>query len=239
MSKFMKTGALAGCLLLASVAQAHEAGDFVLRAGPVLVDPDASSGNVTLGGAGVGDGNWQVDVDSNTQLGITATYMLTDHLAVGLLGATPFKHDITAAGSIAGAGKLAETKQLPPTLTAQYYPLDSNSQFQPYVGLGVNYTTFFQEKTTSTLTGAVDAALGGGVIDATDMRLDNSWGVAGELGLDVKLTDRLGVNAAMWWIDIDTTAQIYAIQNGQSIGTATVDVEIDPMVYMVGLSYSF
>ncbi|SFL90694.1 OmpW/AlkL family protein [Marinobacter zhejiangensis] len=239
MSKFMKTSTLAGCLLMTGVAQAHEAGDFLLRVGAALVDPDTSSGNVMLGGNGVGDGNWQVDVDSDTQLGITATYMLTDHIGVGLLGATPFSHDINAAGSIDGAGKLGETKHLPPTLTAQFYPLDSTSQFQPYVGIGINYTNFFEEKTTATLTGAVDSALGGGVIDGTALRLDDSFGIAAELGLDVKLTDRIGLNASMWWIDIDTTAKIDAIQNGQTIGTAEVDVDIDPMAYMVGLSYTF
>lgn len=235
MSNFMKTGAIAGCLLLAGVAQAHEAGNIVVRAGAAMVDPDTSSGDVNLAGTN----NWQVDVDSDTQLGLTATYMLTNHFGVGLLAATPFKHDINAAGAIAGAGKLGETKHLPPTITAQYYPLDSGSQFQPYVGIGINYTNFFEEKTTPTLTGAVDAALGGGVIDDTDLRLDDSFGLAAELGLDVKLTDKLGINAALWWIDIDTTAKIDAIQNGQTIGTAEVDVELDPMVYMVGLSYSF
>lgn len=239
MSQIFKTGILAGCLLAAGVAQAHEAGDFLIRAGAVMVDPDVSSDNVTLGGAGVGDGNWQVDVDSNTQLGITATYMFTDHIGIGILGATPFQHDIEAAGSIAGAGKLGETKHLPPTITAQFYPLGGKQTFNPYLGIGINYTVFFDEQTTSTLTGAVDAALGGGVIDATDLELDDSFGLAAEVGLDVALTDRLGLNAALWWIDIDTTAEIHASSNGQRVGTAEVDVELDPMVYMVGLSYRF
>lgn len=239
MSRLIRTGAIATCLLMAGAAQAREAGDFLLRVGAVYADPHTSSGNVTLGGAGVGDGNWQVDVDSDTQLGITATYMLTDSIGIGVLGATPFKHDINAAGSIAGAGKLGETKHLPPTLTVQYFPLAPDSRYQPYVGAGINYTNFFEEKTTPTLTGAVDAALGGGVIDDTNLRLDDSFGLALELGLDVKLTDQLGLNAALWWADIDTTAKIDAIQNGQTLGTAEVDVDIDPMVYMVGLSYAF
>ena len=239
MSHTLKTGILAGCLLAAGVAQAHAAGDFLIRAGAVVVDPQESSDTVTLGGAGVGDGNWEVGVDSNTQLGITATYMLNDNFGVGILGATPFKHDISAAGSIAGAGKLGSTKHLPPTITAQYYPLGANQQINPYVGIGLNYTNFFEEDTTPTLTGAVDAALGGGVIDATELELDDSFGIAAELGVDVQITDQLGVNAAMWWADIDTTADIHAISDGQRVGTAKVDVEIDPMVYMIGLSYKF
>ncbi|MDX1458991.1 MAG: OmpW family outer membrane protein [Marinobacter sp.] len=239
MSPFIKTGLLAACVLGSSAALAHQPGDFIIRAGAALVDPQDSSDSVTLGGAGVGDGNWEVSVESNTQLGITASYIVAEHFAIGLLGATPFKHDIKADGSIAGAGKLGETKHLPPTLTLQYFPLDSSQPYQPYAGIGLNYTNFFEEKTTDTLTGAVDAALGGGVIDDTELELDDSFGLALELGLDMRLTDRLGLNAALWWVDIDTTAEIHAIQNGNRIGTAEVDVDIDPMVYMVGLSYSF
>lgn len=229
----------AGLLAAAGSAQAYQAGDILVRAGAVLVDPQDSSNAVTLGGNGVGDGNWKVSVDSNTQLGLNLSYLITDHIAVGLLAATPFRHNISAAGSIAGAGKLGETKHLPPTLTLQYYPMHASHKWQPYVGLGINYTTFFEEKTSDTLTGAVDAALGGGVA-STGLRLDDSFGVAAEFGMDYRLSDRFALNAAIWWADIDTTAKIDAYDaGGNRLGTAEVDVDIDPLVYMVGFSYRF
>lgn len=88
MSRTFKLSVLAaGLLAAAPFAQAFEAGDFALRMGAVTVQPDASSDDVSVGGTKL-DG-WKVDVDDNTQLGIRFTYMVTDHIGVGVLGATP------------------------------------------------------------------------------------------------------------------------------------------------------
>ena len=151
MSRTFKLGVLAAAVMAAAPAvQAYEAGDFIGRVGVVTVDPDSSSSNLNSNALGELDGA-KVSVDSNTQLGLTVSYMFTDQIALGILGATPFKHNIEGDGSIlGGAGKLAETKQLPPTITLQYFPMPSGSKFQPYVGVGVNYTNFFEEKTTTT-----------------------------------------------------------------------------------------
>lgn len=228
----LSISALTAALLAAPLAQAYETGDFIIRAGVVTVDPQSSSNEVKLGGTALP--GWQVDVSSDTQLGLTATYMLSPELGVGILGATPFKHDIKGDGAaLSGAGKLAETKHLPPSITVQYFPLAGTSQWQPYVGAGLNYTNFFEEKTTPTLTAAVGA-------NTTTIELDDSFGVALEAGIDYRISDRIGVNAAIWWADIDTTATIDAFDaSGNRVGTAEVDVDIDPFVYMVGLSYHF
>lgn len=82
--------------------------------------------------------------------------MATSSIGIELLAAWPFQHDINGAGELAGVGRLGETKHLPPTLSVQYHFM-SQSVFRPYVGVDLNYTTFFSEKTTATL----DGALGG------------------------------------------------------------------------------
>ncbi|WP_288367443.1 OmpW family outer membrane protein [uncultured Marinobacter sp.] len=238
MSRTFKLGVLAAAVMAAApVVQAYEAGDFIGRVGVVTVDPDSSSSNLNSNALGELDGA-KVSVDSNTQLGLTVSYMFTDQIALGILGATPFKHNIEGDGSIlGGAGKLAETKQLPPTITLQYFPMPSGSKFQPYVGVGVNYTNFFEEKTTQTLTDTY-ATLASGV-DRTDIELDDSFGLAAEIGLDYMVTDNIGVNAAIWYADIDTEATINAYAGNTKADTSTIDVDIDPWVYMVGLSYKF
>jgi|TARA_Y100001973_G_C5155612_1_gene310548 outer membrane protein len=238
MSRTFKLGVLAAAVMAAAPAvQAYEAGDFIGRVGVVTVDPDSSSSNLNSNALGELDGA-KVSVDSNTQLGLTVSYMFTDQIALGILGATPFKHNIEGDGSIlGGAGKLAETKQLPPTITLQYFPMPSGSKFQPYVGVGVNYTNFFEEKTTQTLTDTY-ATLASGV-DRTDIELDDSFGLAAEIGLDYMVTDNIGVNAAIWYADIDTEATINAYAGNTKADTSTIDVDIDPWVYMVGLSYKF
>lgn len=101
--------------------------------------------------------------------------------------------------------------------------MSSSSAFQPYAGVGVNYTTFFEEKTHPTLTGALGVA-------STELKLDDSVGVAVELGMDYMLSDNFGLNAAIWWADINTDATITAFDAAGNVTARTdkFDVEIDP-----------
>lgn len=237
MSRTFKISVLAAAVMAAApMAQAFEAGDFVLRAGAVHVAPDDSSDSITVGGAPLlGPGvDARVTVDSDSQLGLRATYMFTNHLGVGVLGATPFKHNINGGGDIPEDVNLGQTKHLPPTITLQYFPMDSASAVQPYVGVGVNYTIFFEEKTSDALNSAI------GVV-SSELELDDSVGVAVEAGIDYMLSENFGLNAAIWWADINTDATVKAFDGAgnQVAKTDTFEVEIDPMVYMVGFTYKF
>jgi outer membrane protein len=160
--------------------------------------------------------------------------MVTNHLGLGVLGATPFKHNINGGGDLPGDLKLGETKHLPPTLTLQYFPMASSSAFQPYAGVGVNYTVFFEEKTSSNLDTALNVA-------SSELELDDSVGVAVEVGMDYMLSENFGLNAAIWWADINTDARVDVFDaNGTKLAeTDEFEVEIDPMVYMVGFTYKF
>lgn len=245
--KSMRTLATAvsiALLALPVTGLAHEADSLVLRLGAVMVEPDESSSDVKVDGIGAVAGA-KVGVDNNTQLGINLVYKFTDHLGLGVLGATPFKHDIAGADGLSGVGKLGSTKHLPPTITLQYFPLSPSSRVQPYVGVGINYTTFFEEKTDDNLTAVfqavADANLGANAVKVTgvDMKLDDSFGLAAELGVDLLLTDRLMLNAAIWYADIGTEAQLTG-KTAQNVNIkAKVDVDIDPMVYMVSVGYRF
>ena len=151
----MRTTLFASSLLALAIAapsvQAHQAGDIIVRAGAVTVQTHESTSGVkgdrgTL--ATLGNIGGKASINNDTQLGLNFAYMVTDHWGVELLAATPFKHNVSIKGTQAPAvadGKLGSFKHLPPTLSAVYYPMDSGSVFQPYVGLGVNYTTFFDE----------------------------------------------------------------------------------------------
>ncbi|KZX78147.1 hypothetical protein A3715_00305 [Oleiphilus sp. HI0009] len=68
--------------------------------------------------------------------------MFSDTLAIEVLGVTPFEHDI----SLAINADIASTKRLSPTVTLNYHLIDSGSKFQPYVGMSLNYTAFFEGK---------------------------------------------------------------------------------------------
>jgi outer membrane protein len=193
-------------LALASpMVMAHEEGDFFMRAGLASVMPNESSEDVANTG--------ELELSNDTQIGLTFTYMLTDNWAVELLAATPFTHDV----STDGLGKVAEVSHLPPTLMGQYYFGDANSQYRPYVGAGVNYTTFFEEE-------------GFGDLEGTSVELDDSFGFAVHTGIDVTINDDWFVNASLWYLDINTDVET-------TVGT--FDTDIDPYVVMLGMGYTF
>ena len=192
--KLLKTLLASAVAVSAMPALAYEAGDIIVKAGIVNVNPKEDSGI---------DG---LTVKDDTQLGLTLTYMVAPQVGVEVLAATPFKHGIELNGD-----RVATTKHLPPTVSAQYYLMDPASKLQPYVGLGVNHTFFFDED------GAVN-------------HLGKSWGLSYSAGLNYDLGNNLLANAAVWKMDIDSEADT---------ALGELDVEIDPLVFMVGAGMKF
>ncbi len=254
--KSLLTLALGALVASSGSALAYEQGDIIVKGGAATVDPDEGSSPINIETLGLGNAvGTKVGVGSDTQLGLTATYMLSSAFGVELLAATPFTHDIYGDGVLRGAGNLAETSHLPPTLTLNWYFGDPNSAFQPYVGAGINYTIFFDESVTSTLDdpgtfNALANLAGAGLPDGditdvsgTDIDLEDSTGIAFHAGFDYALTDNLGISASYWHIDINTTAEITTTAESTALGTtpikAHVDVGIDPNVYMLGVAYKF
>lgn len=183
-----------------NTANAWDQGDWLIRAGASYVDPKSNNHEI-------------VSVDSGSSFTFNFTYMMTDAWAVEVLAAWPFKHDI----NLLDGTEVASTKHLPPTFSLQYHwaPL---SKFQPYVGLGLNYTIFFDTKTTGPLTGV-------------DLDLGNSLGLAGDIGADLMLNDNWFLNASIRYIDIETKAKL----DGVSIGK----VNISPWVYSANVGFRF
>ena len=194
---------LAGIALsmgFAGTANAFEPGDWLVRVGASYVNPASDNSDI-------------VSVESDTSVSLNFTYMMTDVWGLELLAAVPFKHDI----ELLDGTTVGSTKHLPPTLSIQYHFM-STENFQPYVGLGLNYTNFFDEKTT-------------GPLEGLDLSLGNSWGLAGQIGFDVLFNDDWFFNLDVRYIDIDTKARVA----GDSIGK----VEIDPWVFGGHIGYRF
>ncbi len=205
--------------LLAITPAAHA--NLSVNVGAINVNPDNSSSAIneapTLGLKG----------DSDTQLGITIDYAFNDKWVVELIAATPFSHDVNGAGGLAG-NKIADIKQLPPSLVAQYHFLDTSYALRPFIGVGLNYTTFFDEQPSQ----ALKATLG---TDDVEVKLDDSFGFIAQVGANYKIDQHWGLHALVSMIDIDTDATVYA--NGAKALTSTV--ELDPIVAMFGVRYSF
>ncbi|KAA8715773.1 MULTISPECIES: OmpW/AlkL family protein [Pseudomonas syringae group] len=228
MNKHLLRASVVALAITAPVAaQAYEKGDFIVRAGAAHVQPNEDSGEVRLDGARVS--GTKATLNGDTQLGLTFAYMLTNHVGIELLAATPFNHTVSVKGLGPGLdGKLADVKHLPPTLSLQYYPMEPSSRFQPYAGVGINYTTFFDNDLTS------DRKNQG----FSNLKLKDSVGLAAQLGMDYMITDKVLVNASVWYVDIDTQATVDG-PSALAVGRTKVDVDIDPWVYMVGVGYKF
>lgn len=228
----MKRALLLACatlLLSASTAVlAHDAGDLILRAGVGVVEP--KSGNLDLPSLDLGGGpiSAGIEVDTGTSLTLTGTYMFTRNWAFDVLAAWPFKHDIDL--DIAGAGSvpIGETEHLPPTFSIQYHFLPDGA-FQPFVGLGVNYTTFFSEEVTA-------EAVAAGV---TDLSLDDSFGVATQFGADWRLSDQWLLHFEGRWINIESDATVTVDDGTGPVSAEIGTVEIDPWVLSLELGFKF
>lgn len=194
-------------LLACPAASAHEAGDWLFKVGATQVRPKSDNGTVL-------DGSVNLDIGNSVRPSFTVTYMATRNLGIELLAAWPFQHDIRGSS---GLGRIAQAKHLPPTLSLQWHFLPE-ARVQPYVGIGLNYTHFFDVDTRGALSGS-------------DLELGDSWGIAGQVGVDVKLDDRWFVNADLRYVNISSKVKL----DGQRIGTARVD----PWVVTLGIGYRF
>ena len=203
-----RTSALALALVLggaATPALAQSAGTWTVGIGAHQVNPKSDNG--TLAG-----GTLPVEVESNIRPTFTGEYFVADNLGIEVLASLPFKHDI----AIDGLGTVGEAKHLPPTVSLQYH--FGQGKVKPFVGAGVNYTRFFDEKTT-------------GPIAGTDLSLKPSWGLAAHAGLDFAIGQDKWLRLDARWIDIDTDVKV----NGAGVGT----VNIDPMVYGAAFVWAF
>lgn len=229
MKKSLLATAVAAAALLsgAQPALGHEAGDWIFRVGATNVDPDASSSLISTTATGA-LANTGADVDDNTQLGLNLVYMYSDNVGIEVLAATPFEHDLKAEGLGAygfDVTDLGSTKHLPPTVTANYFFGSADSAIRPYLGVGVNYTTFFSDD----LSNSARSVLG-----ASGLDLDDSWGVAWRGGIDWEISDNWLINASFWKLDIETDASF-----NSALGAVKANVDVDPWVYMISLGYKF
>lgn len=188
----------AGCL--AAPALAQEAGSLTLGFGIGYVAPKDDNGLL----AGM-----QSDVGSNARPIVTLEYFIRDNIGLELLGALPFKHGV----SLDGVGEIGETKHLPPTISVNWH-IPTGGALTPFVGVGVNYTKFFEEK----------SILG-------ELKIKESFGLAATLGADYAISEKAAVRADLRYIDIDSDVYL----NGANIGK----VNVDPLVASVSYVMKF
>lgn len=195
-TKALAAAAAAAVIGAAAPALAQQKGDFTLGIGVHSVNPQGGTSTTAAGGISVGD---------NIRPTLTFEYFVADRVGIEVLAAWPFEHDIKINGAKAG-----KTKHLPPVISLQYHFVNQSAA-TPFVGLGINYTTFFDD----TLTGG------------PSLSLKDSWGLAAHAGVDFKISEAGSLRFDVRYIDIQTDVKVA----GGKIGK----VDIDPFVF--GMAY--
>ena len=137
------------------------------------------------------------------------SYFFTKNIATELVLTYPQQVTMNVGGSNSG-----NLKALPPSLLAQYHFTDFGP-FKPYVGLGLNYTSFT----------SVNVAGGAASVKS------NSVGGAAQLGLDYMLDKNWGVNFDLKYIQIKTDVYVSSAYKGQ--------LALNPTAAAVGVTYRF
>ncbi|KLK89974.1 membrane protein [Microvirga vignae] len=178
---------------------------WMIRGRALVVHPQPNAG-LNVGG--------DVDVSTSVVPELDISYFFTPNLATELIfGVTP--HRVKGAGSLDNV-QIGDVWLLPPTLMLQYHFTDLG-MVKPYVGAGINYTFFFDEKAKGSfekfnLANTIGFALQAGV----DIMIDKHWGI----NLDVKKI----------FLEPDVSVNDGAI-NGK--------VKIDPWLISAGVTYRF
>jgi outer membrane protein len=130
-------------------------------------------------------------------------------------------------GSAPYNGQVISTARwLAPSLLLNYVFFDPSRALRPYVGVGVNYTSFYDRDST-----AAGNAAGGG---PTRLSLTNSVGPVGTVGLSYHVTPRWGVFVSYSFSEVQTNL------TANTVGfIRTTHVSFGPQALIVAAGYSF
>ena len=156
-----------------------------------------------------------VHVSNKTIPEIDISYFLTPNWAAELVLTIPQKHTVTLAnnGTVTPLGSF---KHLPPVLTLQYH-FSPGSTFQPYAGVGVNYTKI----------SSVKLAAGAQPLDLEN----NSIGLALNAGFDYRLDKAMYLNVDVKKVQLRSDV----LANGNAVSK----VKLDPLLIGVGIGWRF
>lgn len=201
---------LAGAALLAPGLASAECqtteNHWAVRVGGHMIDPTEDKNN---------DSGVIVAVRKKFGPTVNLDYRFCKIFVIDVLGAIPYTHDIELTLPGGSPSRLASTRHLPPTVTLQWHPL-GESDIDPFLGVGVNRTFFFNESLNGPLAG-------------NNLQLSNTWGYSFQGGLDYKIAGPWFAGIDVRYIQIEPNASL----NGTPIGR----VKIDPIVYGFTVGY--
>jgi outer membrane protein len=192
---------LATLFTLPVLAQTNSAGDVIVRLRATELNWANQQNN--------GLATTNVTAQNKAIPEVDVSYFFTKNIATELVLTYPQTVNINVGGAASGT-----VKALPPTLLLQYH-FTELGQIKPYVGVGVNYTSFTSANILN----------GGASVNAS------STGFAAQIGFDYMLDKNWGLNADLKYIQIKT--DVFA--GGANLG----QLGLNPTVASAGLTYRF
>lgn len=196
--------AIVASLLLSTAATAEEGSPWMIRLRAIDVIPDESATIVPIGG--------DTKIDNAVVPEVDFTYFFDKNWAAELIVATT-RHDVSHTPTGLDLGSVGV---LPPTLTVQYHFAPESRSVRPYIGVGVNYTMFYDSDEPAGL----------------KVSYKNSFGLALQAGVDFPIDDHWSINVDVKKIYLNTDVKI------EPLGVRA-DVDLDPWVVGVGVGYRF
>jgi outer membrane protein len=221
---------IAGLALLAGAtgAQAVEH-PFEVRVGEYFVMYDAKANDLT--GAFVPAGV-NLDIKNVNTPYFAATYSFDPHWVLQLSAGVPPKTETigkgpATLGSVPYNGQVVSTaKWFAPTVILNYVIGPQGWVVRPYVGVGINYTHFYDRQSTA----AGDAANGG----PTAISLTNSTGFEWTVGAKLRLTERWHAYASY------SATTVNSDYVGNTAGTIRrTSIKFNPSAFVASVGYSF
>lgn len=165
------------------------------------------------------------------------SYYFTKNIAVEAICCFT-KHKVTGQGVLAGLD-IGSRWLFPPTVLLQYH-FTNFGAFQPYVGVGVNYTRFFGGSNGGNWQPFYTGLGLTGYNTVASLNVGDSWGVAGQVGFDYMIDDHWGVNVDVKRIMMRPSAHgvVYNAPLNLVIPVST-RLKIDPWLVSAGITYRF
>lgn len=203
MKKLVLALSLASVGFISAEAIAQDS-PWLVRARVVNIDTANKSDQV--GGVGAED---RITVGKKTIPEIDISYFFSPNVSAELILTYPQKHDVYLDGNNIGT-----FKHLPPTLSAQYH-FAPNSNINPYLGVGVNYTNISK----------VNLLGGKGSLESS------SFGLSVQAGVDFAIDKNWSLNFDVKKVQIRSDVKI--------AGAKASAVKVDPLLIGVGVGYRF
>lgn len=187
-----------------------------LRAVGLLTHPGGGDLNTLNGNAFVSNG---LKASNAVIPEIDVSYYLTKNFALELVCCISYNKLFLKGGPLANT-QVGDTWVFPPTLMLQYHWTEFG-KFQPYIGVGVNYTHYFNQQAAY------------GVL--SHLNVTDSWGIAGQVGFDYMINDHWGLN-----VDLKKIMMNPNVTASLSDGTIVHGhAGINPWLVGAGITYRF